>query len=74
MTRMGPLDLLGTIGQRQSYENLIGNAIELKIGAGLEAYVLNLEKLIEVKEATAAEKDKIALPILRRTLREKSGK
>ncbi len=74
MTRMGPLDLLGTIGHGQSYDDLIGDSIELNIGAGLQVHILKLETLIKVKAATAGEKDRLALPILRRTLREKSEK
>ena len=35
--------------------------------------VLDLAKLIEVKEETAAEKDQAVLPILRRTLQEKKA-
>lgn len=66
MTRMGPLDLLGTIGHGQGYDDLIEDTIEVDIGKGLHAPVLELKTLIRVKEATAVEKDKAALPILRR--------
>jgi hypothetical protein len=66
ITPMGPLDLLGTIGYRQGYGDLIADTIELDIGHGLRAPVLKLEMLIKVKEATATEKDKVALQILRR--------
>jgi hypothetical protein len=71
MTRLGPLDLLGTIGMGHGYEDLTEHTVELKV-SGIQLRTLALEKLIEVKEETASEKDKAALPILRRTLEEKS--
>jgi hypothetical protein len=71
MTRYGPVDLLGAIGQSQGYEELLEHAIEMEAGAGLPVRVLKLDKLIEVKSATAGEKDLAALPILRKTLEEK---
>ena len=73
MTRACPLDLLGTIGRGHSYDDLIGNTIELEIGKGLQVHVLKLETLIKVKEETAREKDKLALLILRRTLQERTA-
>jgi predicted nucleotidyltransferase len=72
MTRAGPLDLLGTIGHGYGYDELIGSTIELEIGKGLHVRVLKLETLIKVKEETAGEKDKLALLILRRTLKERT--
>jgi hypothetical protein len=73
MTRAGPLDLLGTIGHGHSYDDLIGQTIELEIEKGLQVRVLKLETLIKVKEETAGEKDKAALLILRRTLQERDA-
>ena len=72
MTRLGPLDLLGTVGHAHSYDDLIVDTIELAIGRDLKVRVLKLATLIKVKEETATEKDKAALIILRRTLREGS--
>ncbi len=72
MTRFGPLDLLGSIGKGSEYENLIGHTDEMDLGAGVKAQVLKLELLIQLKEETAGEKDRAVLPILRRTLEEKS--
>lgn len=74
MTRAGPLDLLGTIGQGYGYDELIGDTIQMEIGKGLQIRVLKLETLIAVKEQTAGEKDKAALIILRRTLQERTAK
>ena len=38
---------------------------------GLRVNILNLETLIEMKERFGRDKDKAALPVLRRTLEEK---
>ena len=70
MTRFGPLDLLGTIGTGYSYDDLLEDTVELPV-SGLKLRLLNLERLIEVKEETAQDKDRAVLPILRRTLEEK---
>ena len=70
MTRFGPLDLLGTIGTAYSYDDLLEDTVELLV-SGLKLRLLNLERLIEVKEETAQDRDKAVLPILRRTLEEK---
>jgi predicted nucleotidyltransferase len=72
MTRYGPLDLLGTIGRDLGYQDLISHSIELAISEGLRIRVLDLERLIALKEELGGEKDRAMLPILRRTLEEKS--
>ena len=71
VTRYGPLDVLGTIGRNLGYEELISRSAELDIGPGLRIRVLDLETLIAVKEELGGDKDRAALPILRRTLEEK---
>jgi hypothetical protein len=71
MTRAGPLDLLGTIGDDRGYDDLLRHTIELDIGGGLRLRLLDLATLIEVKEGTARERDQAVLPILRRVLEEK---
>lgn len=70
MTSFGPLDLPGTIGVHQSYADLLEHTTELQVG-GLGLRVLNLETLIAIREEVGHEKDRAALPILRRTLHEK---
>jgi predicted nucleotidyltransferase len=72
MTRHGPLDLLGAIGYSHDYRELASHAIEMEIGGGKKVLVLKLEKLIAIKEETAGPKDAAVLPILKRTLEEKS--
>ncbi len=71
LTRFGPLDLLGAVGHGLGYDDLRPQASEMEVGKRVGVLVLSLEKLIEIKEQTAGEKDKAALPLLRRTLEEK---
>lgn len=71
LTRYGPLDLLGTIGQDLGYQDLVPHSVEMDIGEGIRVRVLDLETLISIKEELAGEKDTAVLPILRRTLEEK---
>lgn len=71
VTRYGPLDLLGTIGRDLSYQDLLPHSTEVDIGGGTRIRVLNLEKLIEIKEELGGEKDRAMLPLLRRVLEEK---
>ena len=72
MTRFGPLDLLGTIGQGHDYGQLLHETVEVEIGGGLKVRVLSLERLVKTKEETGQEKDKAVLPVLRRLLEERS--
>jgi predicted nucleotidyltransferase len=71
ITRYGPLDLLGTIGHDLGYPELVQHSTEMDIGEGASIRVLDLEKLIGIKEELGGEKDRAMLPILRRTLEEK---
>jgi predicted nucleotidyltransferase len=70
-TRYGPLDMLATIGRDLGYQDLLPHSSEMEIGGGTRIHVLNLEKLIAIKEELAGEKDRAMLPLLRRTLEEK---
>jgi hypothetical protein len=72
LTRSGPLDLLGTIGEDLAYEDLLAQTTELAISERLRVRLLNLETLIAIKEEMAREKDQAVLPTLRRTLEEKN--
>jgi len=73
MTRFGPLDILGTIGDGHDYENLIGRSVGFDVD-GLGLHLLDLDVLIAVKEETGHDKDLAVLPLLRRTLTEKAVK
>lgn len=66
-TDLGPLDVLRHVGNRLVYDQLIDSSIEYEVG-GLRVLVLNLETVIECKEIADREKDRAALPVLRRTL------
>jgi predicted nucleotidyltransferase len=72
MTRFGPLDLLGTIGQGHDYGQLLHETVELQVGGGFKVRVLSLERLVKTKEETGQEKDKAVLPVLRRVLEERA--
>ena len=74
ITHYGPLDLLGAIGHDLTYQDLLPDSSEMDIGEGVRIRVLNLEKLIAIKEELGGEKDRAMLPILRRTLEEKRKK
>lgn len=69
-TQYGDLDLRGTIGQSLGYEELLPETTEMEFEGGMKISVLNLSKLIAIKEQLGTEKDKAALPMLRRTLEE----
>ncbi|HZF07498.1 MAG TPA: hypothetical protein VFE33_01785 [Thermoanaerobaculia bacterium] len=66
-TDLGPLDLLSRVGRNLTYEALLDRSIDYEV-AGLQLKVLNLETVIECKEIADRDKDRAALPILRRTL------
>jgi hypothetical protein len=70
ITNSGPLDLLGTIGDGLGYAELLPHSSAMEIGDGISIRVLELETLIEIKEALGGEKDRAMLPVLRHTLEE----
>jgi len=72
MTRYGPLDVLGSAGAKRTYEDLVPFAVAMSVAATLTVRVLRLDWLIRLKEETGGEKHRAVLPILRRTLEEKS--
>jgi hypothetical protein len=71
ITSAGPLDLLGVIGEGKGFEELLPNTSVIEAGEGLRVRLLDLETLIEAKEAVGHEKNLAVLPILRRTLEER---
>ena len=70
ITDCGPLDVLGSIGHDWDFERLLPFCRTLNFDGVGPVCVLELSKLIEVKEETANEKDRAMIPILKRTLRE----
>lgn len=70
LTRYGPLDLLGAIGQNLGFDDLLPQSAGMSVGEGIVIRVLNLETIISLKEELAGEKDLAVLPLLRQTLNE----
>jgi hypothetical protein len=68
LTRCGPLDLLGAIGQGRTYDDLLPDAPVVALG-GLAVRVLGLAALIRSKEEVGRDKDRAVLELLRETLR-----
>ncbi|HET8948660.1 MAG TPA: hypothetical protein VFQ07_16890 [Candidatus Polarisedimenticolia bacterium] len=71
MTKFGPLDLLGAVGKGRDYEDLMAHTVELHVGR-IRVKVVDLETLIELKEAAGREKDAAVIAILKRTRDERS--
>ncbi|MDI1436168.1 nucleotidyltransferase domain-containing protein [Polyangium sorediatum] len=69
-TRHGVLDVLGTIEEDTSYEDLLQDALWLEV-AGAPVRVLSLERLIQIKEKLTRPKDRAMLLVLKATLDEK---
>ncbi len=71
-TKYRPLDILLSIAPGLTYEDLIDRTHEREIG-GLSIRVLDLQLVIESKEAANRDKDKAVLPVLRQTLKLKQS-
>jgi len=67
-TRFGRLDLLREIGNGQGWPEVLARSHAIELGE-VVVHVLDLEAVIESKEAAGREKDLAALPLLRETLR-----
>ncbi len=66
-TKLGQLDVLGTLTEDLGFDELVRDTIEIPVGAS-KVRVLSLAKLIEVKERAGRAKDLAVLPLLRATL------
>ena len=66
-TDLGDLDVLVRIRGDLGYEELLQRIVEYEV-AEMHLKVANLETVIESKELAGRDKDRAALPILRRTL------
>jgi len=66
-TRFGPLDVLGTIGNQRTYDELRSRIVEMPL-RGRVVRVLELGAVIESKEEANRPKDLAVLPVLRETL------
>lgn len=70
MTRKGPLDILGSINDGLTYDDLIGDSEELGFDQ-FSVFVLRLERMIELKRELGRPKDRAMLPVLEATLAER---
>jgi hypothetical protein len=73
-TKLGALDVLGTIGMGKSYEDLLPHSVETDIDLMLRVRILDLPSLIIAKQEAGRAKDFAVLPILQQTLAEKQKK
>lgn len=69
-TRLGPLDVMQSIGPGWAWSDLVERSHVLKVD-DLELRVLGLASIIESKVEADRDKDRAMLPVLRRTLEEK---
>jgi hypothetical protein len=74
-TKHGDLDLVVSPAGTDGYHDLIRDADEMKVATDpdLAVQVASLADVIRSKEAAGREKDRAALPLLRRTLEENAG-
>ncbi len=73
MTRAGPLDVLGYIGEKQRYEDLLDASSEIAISVG-SLKVLGLEALIAEKRRMGRSKDIAAAEMLEEVLRQRNAR
>lgn len=62
-TDAGPLDMLGFIGERERFDDLAADVVQIEV-AGLPVPVLSLDALIRQKRRLARDKDLVALRLL----------
>ncbi len=67
MTKLGQLDVLGELGEGESYEHLLPDTVVVDV-EGMPVRALGLERLIAAKEGANHDKDRAVLPLLRATL------
>jgi hypothetical protein len=67
LTELGALDVLGSIGDGLTYQDLVGRTIAYQLGES-QVRVLELAAVIETKEHANRDKDRAVLPVLRQTL------
>ncbi len=69
-TRLGALDVLGTVSPSRAFEDLEPSTVEYEV-EGRRYRVLDLATQIDVKRHLGRDKDKAVLPMLERTLARK---
>jgi len=70
-TRLGNLDVLGTAHAGLDYEDLLPRTTLVPLETGVRVRVLDLRGLIEMKERSARDKDKLHLILLRQAFEER---
>jgi hypothetical protein len=68
-TKLGQLDVLGTIEESTRYEDVQEDIVEMDLGQ-IKVKVLSLRRVIEAKTRAGRPKDLAMLPVLKATLRE----
>jgi hypothetical protein len=68
LTRAGPLDVLGFIGDKDRYEDMVHHTSEVAMTIG-SFRVLGLQELIRQKKATDRPKDRAVIELLEEALR-----
>jgi len=71
LTDLGALDVLGSIGNGLTYQDLAGRTITYELGQS-HVQVLELAAVIETKTHANRDKDRAVLPVLLRTLEMKN--
>jgi hypothetical protein len=71
LTDLGALDLLGSIGNGLTYQDLAGRTVTYELGQS-RVKVLELAAVIETKTHANRDKDRAVLPVLLRTLEMKN--
>jgi hypothetical protein len=66
-----PIDMVVGAHGIKSFESLRSRSTALPLGNGQFVYVADLRDIIKSKKAAGREKDRLAIPILERTLHEK---
>jgi predicted nucleotidyltransferase len=72
-SRLGPIDVLGTIDGGRDYDDLVEHVVTLELDE-LRVRVLDLETLIGIKERIGRPKDQAVLPVLREALAQSKTK
>ncbi|QOC23115.1 hypothetical protein IC757_02850 [Wenzhouxiangella sp. AB-CW3] len=72
ITRAGPLDILGFIGENQCYEDLVDTSTELQMSVG-SLRVLDLDELIAEKKRMGRSRDHAAVELLEAVRRHRSS-
>ena len=72
ITRAGPLDILGFIGENQRYEDLVDTSTEFRMSLGA-LRVLDLDELIAEKKRMGRSRDRAAVELLEAVRRHRSS-